>query len=143
MKPTALLATTVGLALAGCQGVSPPPVDIGQPVPPLSRVYVQNTTDRGHHVRMNWPDGFVQVSWVEAGMTLGLEGAIGTTGFPATIDVLTEECEPVASAVGLPPGNTGIVVISALQTRLHRLDVADSAWGTVGSLEGCGATPRD
>lgn len=133
----------MSLALAGCQGVFPPPIDIDQPVRPLSRLYVQNATDRGHHVRMNWPDGFVQVAWIEAGMTQGLEGAIGTSGFPATIDVLTEACEPVASVAGLPPGSTGIVVISALDTRLHPLDAADLSWGTVGSLEACGATPGD
>jgi hypothetical protein len=92
---------------------------------------------------MNWPDGFVQVAWIEAGMTQGLEGAIGTSGFPATIDVLTEECEPVASVAGLSPGSTGMVVISALDTRLNRLDVADSSWGTVGSVGACGATPPD
>lgn len=143
MKRTALLATTVALALAGCQGVLPPPIDIDQPVRPLSRLYVQNATDRGHHVRMNWPDGFVQVAWIEAGITQGLEGAIGTSGFPATIDVLTEECEPVASVAGLRPGSTGIVVISLLETTLYPLDVADSSWGTIGSLEACGATPRD
>ena len=92
---------------------------------------------------MNWPDGFVQVSWIDAGMTQGLDGAIGTSGFPTTIDVLTEECEPVASVVGLPPGSTGIVVIAAVDTRLHRLESADASWGTVGSLDACGATRRD
>ncbi|HEX2281691.1 MAG TPA: hypothetical protein VHG52_08010, partial [Thermomicrobiales bacterium] len=111
MKRTALLATTVALALAGCQGFLPPPIDIDRPVRPLSRLYVQNATDRGHHVRLNWPDGFVQVAWIEAGMAQGLESAMGTSGFPATIDVFTEECEPVASVAGLPPGSTGIVVI--------------------------------
>lgn len=143
MKRAALLASTVALALAGCQGGGPPPIDIDRPVPPLSRVYVQNVTARGHHVRMNWPDGFIQVAWIEAGMTQGLDGAIGTSGFPATIDVLTEDCEPVASLAGLPPGSTGIVVISPLDTTLHRLDVADRSWGTVGSLEACGASPWD
>lgn len=142
MKRVALLASTVALALAGCQGGGPPPIDV-RLVPPLSRVYVQNATARGHHVRMNWPDGFIQVAWIEAGMTQGLMGAIGTSGFPATIDVLTEDCDPVASLAGLPPGSTGIVVISPLEARLFSLDVADSSWGTVGSLQACGATPWD
>jgi hypothetical protein len=119
-----LLATMVALALAGCQGLFPPPIDIDRPVIPLSKVYVHNVSDAGHHVRMNWPDGFVQVSWIEAGTTQGLTGAIGTSGFPATIDVLTEECEPVASLVGLAPGSAGIVVIDADRATLHRLDRA-------------------
>lgn len=118
-------------------------MDIDQPVPPLSRVYVHNVTARGYHVRMNWPDGFIQVAWIEAGLTQGLDGAIGTSGFPATIDVLTEDCALVSSVPGLPPGSTGIVVISALDTTLNRLDVADRSWGTVGSIEACGATPWD
>lgn len=143
MKRAALLALTVALTLAGCQGGEPPPVGIDQPVPPLSRVYVHNATARGYHVRMNWPDGFIQVAWIEAGTTQGLDGAIGTSGFPATIDVLTEDCQPVASLAGLPPGSTGIVVISPLEARLFRLDVADRSWGTVGSLQACGATPWD
>lgn len=138
-----LFASTVALALAGCQGGVPQPMDIDQPVPPLSRVYVHNVTARGYHVRMNWPDGFIQVAWIEAGLTQGLDGAIGTSGFPATIDVLTEDCALVSSVPGLPPGSTGIVVISALDTTLNRLDVADRSWGTVGSIEACGATPWD
>lgn len=142
-KRTALLVLTVALTLARCQGGEPPPVGIDQPVPPLSRVYVHNATAAGHHVRMNWPDGFIQVAWIEAGTTQGLDGAIGTSGFPATIDVLTEDCQPVASLAGLPPGSTGIVVISPLEARLFRLDVADRSWGTVGSLQACGATPWD
>ena len=139
----ALLASAAVLALAGCQGVAPGPPAIDQPVPPLSRVYVQNATSRDYHVSMNWPDGFIQVALVEAGMTQGLDGAIGTSGFPTTIDVLTEDCDPVASLAGLPPGSTGIVVISPLGTALHRLDVAHSSWGTVGSVQACGATPWD
>lgn len=138
-----LLATMVALALAGCQGLFPPPIDIDRPVIPLSKVYVRNDTDAGHHVRMNWPDGFVQVSWIEAGTTQGLTGAIGTSGFPATIDVLTAECAPVASLAGLPPGSTGIVVISPTEARLHRLDRADSSWTVAPSIEACGASPMD
>ena len=136
-----MLATTTALALAGCQSPLPPPVDIAEPVIPLSKVYVQNGTDQGHHVRMNCPNGFVQVSWVEAGMTQALSGAIGTSGFPATIDVLTADCVPVASLVGLPPGSAGIVVISAEVTRLHGLHRADSSWGVADSIQACGATP--
>lgn len=60
-----------------------------------------------------------------------------------TIDVLTEDCQPVASLAGLPQGSTGIVVISPLEARVFRLDVADRFWGTVGSLQACGATPWD
>lgn len=145
-KPTkraALLGISLALALAGCPGGLPPPVDVDQAVPPLSRVHVHNGTGAGHHVRMNWPDGFIQVAWIEAGSTQGLDGAIGTSGFPATIDVLTEDCQPVASLAGLPPGSTGIVVISPLDARLFRLDVADRSWGTLGSLQACGATPWD
>lgn len=143
MKRAAPLVLTVALALAGCQGRVPAPIDIDQAVPPLSRVYVHNATARGYHVRMNWPDGFIQVARIEAGLTRGLDGAIGTSGFPTTIDVLTDTCQPVASLAGLPAGSTGIVVISPLDATLHRLDVADRSWGTVGSLEACGATPWD
>ena len=133
----------LALALAGCQGLFPPPIDIDRPVIPLSKVYVRNATDAGHHVRMNWRDGFVQVSWIEAGTTQGLTGAIGTSGFPATIDVLTEECELVASLVGLPPGSAGIVVIDADRATLHRLDRADASWTVSDSTEACGASPMD
>ena len=141
VKRTALLATTVALALAGCQTVFPPPVNVDQPVPPLSKVYVNNATDADYHVQINWPDGFVQVSWIDANTTQGLTGAMGTSGFPATIDVLTADCSLVASVAGLPPGSTGIVVISPLETTLHRLDVADASWGIADSIEACGATP--
>ena len=143
MKRTALLATTVTLALAGCQGALPPPVEVDEPVRPLSKVYVENRTDLDYYVRMNWPDDFVQVSWAEANTTQALTGAIGTSGFPATIDVLTDECALVASVAGLPPGSTGILVISPLETTLHRLDLADASWGTADSIQPCGATPMD
>jgi hypothetical protein len=92
---------------------------------------------------MNWPDGFVQVSWIEAGTTQGLMGAIGTSSFPATIDVLTEECARVASLPGLPAGSTGIVVISPEGMRLDPLDVAEASWEIADSIEACGATPMD
>ena len=143
VKRTALLGATVALALAGCQGVFPPPVDIDDPQRPLSKVYVENGTDVGHHVQMNWPDGHVQVSWIEANTTQAMTGAIGTSAFPATIDVLTDECAPVASVTGLPAGSTGIVVISSAGATLHRLDAADSSWGIADSIEACGATPMD
>jgi hypothetical protein len=143
MQGTALLATTVALVLAGCQGWLGPPVPIDDPVRPLSKVYVANDTDVGYHVRMNWPDRFVQVSWIDAHTTQALTGAIGTSGFPVTIDVVTEDCQPVASVAGLPPGSTGIVVISPLGTALHRLEHADSAWGIANSIQACGATPLD
>ncbi len=133
----------MALALSACAGLLPPPVASGEPVQPLSKVYVENATDVGHHVRMNWPDGFIQVSWIDAGTTQGLEGAIGTSAFPASIDVLTEACVTIASFQGLPRGSTGIVVISPDETELHRLEVADASWGTVGSIEECGATPTD
>lgn len=137
-----LLTTVVALALAGCQGVLP--LSSGdQPVAPLSKVYVKNGTDVGHHVRMNWPDGFVQVSWIEAGTTQGLSGAIGTSGFPTTIDILTAECVRVASLAGLPPGNAGMVLISPRGSSLHRLHEADSSWTITPSIEACGATPMD
>ncbi len=138
-----LCTAVAALALAGCQGLLPPPVAIDEPVQPLSKVYVENGTDVGHHVRMNWPDGFVQVAWIEAGTTQGLTGAMGTSGFPATIDVLTDACVTAASLDGLPAGSTGIVVISPNETKLHRLDVADSSWGIADSIEACGATPLD
>jgi len=141
--PTRLIATAMTLALAACQGLLPPPVEVEGPIPPLSKVYVTNATDSGHHVRMNWPDGFIQVAWVEAGTTTGLEGAIGTSGFPATIDVLTADCALVASLAGLPPGSAGIVVISPLEATLRPLHRADASWSTVGSIEACGATPMD
>lgn len=143
LGPAQLITATVTLALVGCQGLLPQPVSIDQPVEPLSKVYVKNGADIGHHVRMNWPDGFVQVSWIEAGMTQGLTGAIGTSAFPATIDVLTEECARVASLPGLPAGSTGIVVISPEETRLHSLDIADASWEMATSIEACGATPMD
>jgi len=143
MQRKAWVATTVALMLAGCQGWFGPPVAIDDPVRPLSKVYVANDTDVGYHVRMNWPDGFVQVSWIDARTTQGLTGAIGTSGFPATIDVVTGECAPVASVVGLSPGSAGIVVISPFGTALHRLDHADSSWGIARSIQACGATPWD
>lgn len=137
----ALSASTLALALVACQVVQPPAVEVDGPIPPLSKLYVANQTDSGHHVRMNWPDGFIQVAWVEAGTTKGLEGAIGTSGFPATIDVLTADCTLVASLPGLPRGSAGIVVITPLETNLRPLEFADASWSTVGSIEACGATP--
>ena len=139
----ALLTITVGLALVGCSGWVPAPVQVEEPVVPLSKVYVRNATEADHHVRMNWPDGFVQVSRIEAGTTQGLTGAIGTSGFPATIDVLSGECEPIASLVGLPPGDAGIVVIGAGEPRLHTLDRADASRTVSPSIEDCGASPTD
>lgn len=138
-----LLSAVLTLALAGCQGVFVPPPSIDEPIIPLSKVYVWNATEAGRYVRMNWPDGFVQVSWIDGGTTQGLTGAIGTSSFPATIDVLTSECALVASLAGLPPGSAGIVVISPLETRLHQLDRADSSWTAAPSIEACGASPMD
>ena len=137
----ALAASTLMLTLVACQVVQPPAVKVEGPVPPLSKVYVANETDRDHHVRMNWPDGFIQVSLVEAGTTSGLTGAIGTSGFPATIDVLNADCTLVASLNGLPPGSAGIVVITPLGTTLRPLFEADASWSEAGSIEACGATP--
>ena len=139
-----MLASTLLLSSAGCLGPIPLPVDINEPINPLSKVYVSNATDLDHHVRMNWPDGFIQVYLVESGTTQGLTGAIGTSGFPASIDVLTVDCDRVASLAGLPPGSAGMVVISRdTGARLHRLSRADATWNMAGSLETCGATPRD
>ena len=140
--PLALLA---GLALAGCDALLPPTLEIEEPVQPLSKVYVNNATDAGFHVRMNWPDRFVQTSWVGAHSVVALTGAIGTSGFPETIDVLTSECELVTSLPGLAPGNAGIVTISGGGARLDWLERADAAWVavTVPSIEECGANPLD
>ena len=129
--------------LAACGGWLPAPVAIDQPIVPLSKVNVQNQTDTGYHVRMNWPEGFVQVAWVEAGATQALTGAIGTSGFPLTLDILTEECELVASLRGLPPGNAGIVVISADGATLHQLHQADASWTVSDSTDACGASSMD
>jgi hypothetical protein len=45
------VASMAAMALAGCQGMLPQPVGIDEPVEPLSRVYVKNGADGGHHVR--------------------------------------------------------------------------------------------
>lgn len=136
-------AAIAGALLAGCAGWLPNPAETPELVEPLSKVYVQNASSEGHYVRMNWPDGFVQVSLVDAGTTLGLQGAIGTSAFPMTIDVLSEACELVASLDGLPDGRAGIVVINTGRASLHGLDRADASWDTVGSTQACGATRTD
>jgi hypothetical protein len=139
-----LVLASALMSAGGCLGPIPLPVDINDPINPLSKVYVSNVADLDYHVRMNWPDGFIQVYLVESGTTQGLTGAIGTSGFPATIDVLTVDCDRVASLAGLPPGSAGIVVISRdTGVRLHELSRADATWHMAGSLETCGATPRN
>ena len=138
-----VFAATLLLSTGACLG-PPGPVDIDEPVIPLSKVYVSNATVRDLHVRMNWPDGFIQVSLVESGTTQGLSGAIGTSGFPATIDVLTVACGRVASLAGLPPGSVGMVLISPdTSVRLHRISQADKTWSVAQSVQACGATRVD
>ena len=134
-----MLLASATLAVAGCQDLLPPP----ELVNPLSKVYVNNQTDTGYYVRMNWPDGFVQVSWIEPETTVGLSGAIGTTGFPDTLDVLEPaECDLVASVRGLRPGSVGIVIIApGADVTLHHLDRAHSSWAIEGGQQECGATP--
>ncbi len=121
----------------------PDPVQSPELVEPISKVYVQNVSEEGHYVRLNWPDGFVGVSLVDAGTTQRLEGAMGTSVFPLTIDVLTRACDLVASLDGLPDGRAGIVMINTGRASLHGLDRADASWDTVGSTQACGATRTD
>lgn len=78
-------------------------------VRPLSKVTVDNTAADWRYVRMNWPDGFVQVFAFGAGSPQYLSGAIGTTGFPRTINVLDAECQVLATVIGLAPGSTGLI----------------------------------
>lgn len=128
------------LAMCGtaCGWVDPTP-DL--PVIPLSKVSVHNQTDEALLVRMNWPDGFVQVSKVSPSSVEYLSGAIGTSGFPRTIDVLDLDCSVLSSVQGLPPGSAGLVVIAedGVATIAH-LAAARGTWEIAETAEVCGAT---
>lgn len=139
-----LLTSTVTLAVAlnGC-GLPSVDFDVRNPPPraaPLSKVTVHNKTEDWLYVRMNWPDGFVQVARVEPGDPQYLSGAIGTSGFPRTFDVLDPQCREVASVKGLPPGSAGVLTIDGEGARLDAIRFGDTGWAVVGSEFQCGAT---
>jgi hypothetical protein len=139
----ALLALGILLApLPGCayfDTATAPDVPVA--VDPLSKVTVHNDTNQTLYARMNWPDGFVQVAPVKPGRPVWLTGAIGTSGFPSTIDVLTEDCAVVDTVRGLEPGNAGLITVDADGVRIERLVQGRSDWEVSGSVVVCGATP--
>lgn len=132
----ALLAVVVG----GCGWLAP---SAGGPFIPLSKVTVENGTDADLLVRMNWPDGYIQVERVSASSTQYLSGAIGTSGFPRTIDVLDAGCRLLASVPGLAPGRAGLVVINELRTWIEPVEVAAEQWTIAEPVDECGATEVD
>lgn len=115
--------------------------DVPVAVDPLSKVTVHNDTNQTLYARMNWPDDFVQVARVVPGRPVWLTGAIGTSGFPSTIDILTEDCDVLETVQGLEPGNAGLITVDADGVRIERLVQGFSDWGESGSLMLCGATP--
>lgn len=139
-----LLATAIASLLVACGSLGAWPMEVPfpeNPVSPLSKVSVFNGTSSERNVRMNWPDGFVQVHPVPAGATAFLSGAIGTSGFPDTIDVLSTECDLLATLIGLAPGSAGIVVILDGGAALYPISQGDRSWVVSGSAQACGATP--
>jgi len=133
----------LAMALTGCGAESPspePPVP-SQKFSPLSKVTVHNMAADWRYVRMNWPDGFVQVYRVEPGPPQYLTGAIGTSGFPRTIMVLDSKCQVLATVIGLPPGSAGLLTIDEGGARLDEIQFGEIAWGESGGVFVCGATP--
>jgi hypothetical protein len=121
------------------------PVDDGPPedpvaVNPLSKVTVHNESDEIRYARMNWPDGFIQVSRVEPGRTQWLSGAIGTSGFPRTIDILDAECEVLESLEGLPAGSAALITVGEEGARLQQIFAGWSDWTVAESVFICGAS---
>lgn len=114
--------------------------DVPVAVDPFSKVTVHNDTNQTLYARMNWPDGFVQVARVEPGRPVWLTGAIGTGGFPSTVDILTEDCDVVDTVQGLEPGNAGFITVDADGVRIQRLVEGWSDWTVAGSVMVCGGT---
>jgi hypothetical protein len=92
---------------------------------------------------MTWVDDFIQVARVEPMTTSYFSGAIGTSGFPVLIEVLTEDCELVDSIAGLEPGSYGLLTIREDRLDLAHLQWGEVTWGIADSLDACGATPWD
>jgi hypothetical protein len=136
------------MALAGCAAESPSPESpspespiASQRFPPISKVTVHNMAADWRYVRLNWPDGFVQVYRVQPGTTQYLSGGIGTSGFPRTIMVLDSDCQVLATVIGLAPGSAGLLTIGESGARLEELVLGETTWGESGSVTACGATP--
>lgn len=136
-----LSAAVLALVLAGC-GLSPLDLDPFNSTrsAPLSKVSVLNRTSDWVYVRMNWPDGFVQVARVEPGAPQYLGGAIGTSGFPRTLDVLGPDCRELASVDGLAPGSAGLLTIEHDAAHLDPIHFGDTTWVVARGVLECGAT---
>lgn len=134
--PALLLIVLVGCGYLDRSG--PPEVPIA--VSPLSKVTVHNQTDSAVLARMNWPDGFVQVYRVHPGQPSLLTGAIGTTSFPTTVDIRTEDCDVLAVVQGLAPGSAGLITFDDDGPSIQQIFQAMSDWTRAETLFDCGAT---
>jgi hypothetical protein len=130
--------------LAGCGTLIPDRTDTRIPLadpysPPLSKVNVHNPTAQPVYVKLLWPEDFRQLFRVEAEDTSYLTGAIGVVAMPPQVEILTLECEPIATLDGLSEG-AGLVVVTDDGAELHPIREADSQWTQSGGVEGCGVT---
>ena len=81
----AIRAAEVKMRCAYLDTATAPDVSIA--VDPLSKVTRSTATLTRRCTRMNWPDDFVQVAGVVPSRPGWLTGAIGTSGFPSTIEI--------------------------------------------------------
>lgn len=135
----ALVITIAAFVVTACGEA----VGSGQPstaisVSPISKVHVDNQTDSTLYARMHWPDGFVQVARLEPGGPQYLTGAIGTSGFPRTIDILDADCDLVHTVRGLEPGNAGLITVDDERARIKQIHEAMSDWTEAASVPACG-----